>query len=485
MDQLQTTADADALMRRAAVLLDAGRAGAARPLVAAARRLAPPSAGLSQLAARLALQDGTLEQAAGDLDEAVALAPENAELRKIRAELRQRLGDTEGATRDAAEAVIFNPADPVAKALLGVLMLQLGRAEESAACLREAVAMRPAEPSFREALAGAQSAVGDMDAAFATLEAGIAVAPAAVELRNALVLLCIRRRDFVRAEQACEAARIAGIADACTFGLRGHALSSLGWHADAADAYAAALKLGPDDPYVRHLVAASGFVAGGSRAPNDYLRTVFDGYADRFESHLVSLGYRIPGTMRKALLEHPRLMAGECVGPVLDLGCGTGLIALAVSDLALGPITGVDLSAGMLAEAAAKSLYADLRETDLMSFLADDANRWPLILAADVLCYFGALDALFAAVHSRLEPGGWFVLSVEELLPHHDGTIPGNGEWALLRQGRYAHSRDYLIRLATEAGLRINRLDHEAVRYEADAPVAGFLAVLERTRDDG
>ncbi len=485
MDQLQTTADADALMRRATMLLDAGRTGAARPLVAAARLLAPPSAGLSQLAARLALQDGTLEQAAGDLNEAVALAPENAELRKIRAELRQRLGDTEGATRDAAEAVIFNPTDPVAKALLGVLMLQLGRPEESAACLREAVAMRPAEPSFREALAGAQSALGDMDAAFATLEAGIAVAPATVELRNALVLLCIRRRDFTRAEQACEAARVAGIADACTFGLRGHALSSLGRHTDAADAYAAALKLGPDDPYVRHLVAASGFVAGGTRAPNDYLRTVFDGYADRFESHLVALGYRVPGTMRKALLEHPRLQAGQHVGPVLDLGCGTGLIALALSDLALGPLTGVDLSGGMLAEAAAKGLYADLHEADLMRFLADDANRWPLVLAADVLCYFGALDELFAAVHARLEPGGWFVLSVEELLPHHDGTIPGNGEWALLRQGRYAHSRDYIVRVATEAGLRINRLDQEAVRYEADAPVAGFLAVLERTRHDG
>lgn len=485
MDLMQTTADADALMRRAAILLDAGRAGAARPLLAAARRLAPPGAGLAQLSARLALQDGTIEQAAGDLDEAVSLAPDNAELRKIRAELRQRLGDLEGATRDAAEAVILNPPDPVAKALLGVLMQQLGRPQEGAACLREAVAMRPGEPSFHEALANAQSAAGDTDAALATLLGGIAAVPTAVELRNAAVLQCIRRRDFAQAEQVCEAARVAGIADACTFGLRGHALSSLGRHIDAADAYAAALKLGPGDPYVRHLAAASGYVAGSDRAPDDYLRTVFDGYADRFESHLVSLGYRVPGTMRKALLAHPRVAAGKRVGPVLDLGCGTGLIALALSDLPLGPITGVDLSGRMLAEAAAKGLYAELRETDLMTVLSEESQRWPLILAADVLCYFGALDAVFAAVHARLEPGGWFVLSVEELLPHHDGTVPGNGDWALLRQGRYAHSRGYLTRMAAAADLTINRLDPEAVRYEADTPVAGFLAVLERTRHDG
>jgi predicted TPR repeat methyltransferase/thioredoxin-like negative regulator of GroEL len=485
MDQLQTTADADALMRRAALLIDAGRSGAARPLLAAARRLAPPSAGLAQLTARLAFQDGAFEQASLDLDAALMNAPENAELRKIRAELRQRLGDVEGAARDAAEAVFLDRHDPIAKALLGALMLQLGRPEEGAACLREAVAARPADPAICEALATAQASAGDTDTALATLVAGIVAAPAAVELRNAAVLLCIRRRDFAGAETLCEAARVAGIADACTFGLRGHALSSLGRHEDAAEAYASALKLGPNDPYVRHLASASGRIPGATRAPDDYLRAVFDGYADRFESHLISLGYRIPGAIRKVLQAHPRIMAGETLGPALDLGCGTGLIALAVSDLPIGPISGVDLSTGMLAQAEAKQLYSELQEADLMTMLTETDQRWPLILAADTLCYFGPLDDVLSAVHARLEPGGWFVFSAEELLPHHDGTIPGDGNWALLRQGRYGHSRDYLAHRAEAAGFRISRLNAEIVRYEADAPVAGFLIVLERFRQDG
>jgi predicted TPR repeat methyltransferase/thioredoxin-like negative regulator of GroEL len=491
MDPMPTTADAEALLRRAALMIDAGRTGAARPLLAAARRLAGPAAGLARLSVRLALQDGDLDEAGAGLDEAIDLAPADPDLRMARAELRQRLGNIEGATRDAAEAVILNSRDSVAKALLGVLMLQLGRPADAVACLHEAVAARPADPAFREALSNALCATGDVEAALATLEAGITVAPAVVTLRNAAILLCIRRRDFTGADRFAEAARLAGVADACTFGLRGHALSSLGRHGDAADAYADALKLGPNDPYVRHLVAASGHVPGAARAPDDYLRTVFDGYADRFESHLVGLGYRMPGLMRKALLEHRRLAAigphpadEPPLGPVLDLGCGTGLIALALGDLPIGPVTGVDLSAKMLAEAAAKGLYETLRQTDLMAVLAEEA-RWPLILAADVLCYFGKLDEVFEAVHKRLEPAGWFVLSVEELLPHHDGTIPGNGEWALLRQGRYAHSAEYLTRIAAEAGFRINRFDHEVVRYEADAPVLGFLAVLERTRHDG
>ncbi|MBN8875517.1 MAG: methyltransferase domain-containing protein [Rhodospirillales bacterium] len=485
MERVHTTADADALMQKAAMLLEAGRPGAARPLLVAARRLGSGSPGLAQLSARLAIQDGTLDEARIELDEAVARAPDHAGLRVSRAEIRHRLGDLDGATRDAAEAVILNRADPVAKGLLGVLMLELGRASEAIACLTEAVEDAPADPTFREALAGAHAAAGDLDAALAVLQHGIAAVPANVALRNAAVLLCIRRRDFSQADRLSEAARGAGIADACTFGLRGHALSSLGRHAEAATAYAEALKLGPADPYVRHLAAAAGHVPGETRAPAAYLETVFDGYAERFETHLISLGYRVPGVIRRLLSAHPRIQEGETLGPVLDLGCGTGLLALVLGDLPVGPITGVDLSGRMLAQAAAKGLYATLRQDDVLTVLAEDGDRWPLILAGDVVCYFGALEELMQGVHARLEPGGWFVFSTEELLAHADGTLPGDGRWALLRQGRYVHHADYLAACAATAGFHTRVFERGVIRWEADMPVNGFFVVLERVRHDG
>jgi predicted TPR repeat methyltransferase len=394
------------------------------------------------------------------------------------------MGDREGAAADAAEAVILDSSDPVAKALLGVLMLELNRPVDAIACLSEAVATDPTYPAYREGLAAAQEATGDADAALATLTAGIAAAPGRIELRNAATLLSVRRRDFTTAVRLAEEARVAGIADACLFGLKGHALSSLGRHDEAAGAYAEALKLGPNDPYVRHLVAASGALPGAKRAPVEYLRAVFDGYADRFDLHLVSLGYRIPGLVRAELLRHPAIVAGESLGPVLDLGCGTGLMAVVLSDLPIGPITGVDIAPRMLANAAATQLYADLREADLMQLLTEDVARWRLILAGDVLCYFGALEDVLAAVHARLEPGGWFIFSVEELLPDYDGVMYGNGDWALHRQGRYTHTMDYIARVACDLHFTIRTLEHETVRYEADAPVAGFLAVLERTDHD-
>jgi len=152
MQKLNATASADALTRRATQLLAAGRAGAAGPLLAAARRMAPESYEMAELGGRLALRSETPREACTELDQAVTAAPGHPGLRRCRSELRWRLGDLTGATRDAAEAVVLDPADPVAKALLGVLMLELGRAADAEACLAEAVAAEPRNPALRKRL---------------------------------------------------------------------------------------------------------------------------------------------------------------------------------------------------------------------------------------------------------------------------------------------------------------------------------------------
>jgi predicted TPR repeat methyltransferase len=486
MDTIHVTADADALRIRASELVDAGRITAARPLLAAALALGPPSPELTLISARIAVAAGEWDQAIQELDSAIALEPSHPGLRKCRADARQRQGDRDGATRDAAEAVILDPKDPHAKALLGAALIDLRRYAEAVACLGEAVRDVPKNLAYRETLAIGMEKAGDPDAALMVLTDGIALCPASISIRNAAILLCVRRRDYVQAVRLAEQSRSLGIADACTFGLKGHALSSLGQHDEAALAYQEALKLGPEDPYVRHLVASSGAMPSNARrAPEAYIRTIFDGYADRFESHLIALGYSIPGAMRAPLLSHPKVLAGVQIGPVLDLGCGTGMVALALGDLPVGPFTGVDLSSRMLAHARAKRLYAELREADIITELSGQSQRWPLIVAADVLCYFGALEELLALVHQRLEPGGWFMFSVEQLLPDHDGLVPGNGNWALQRQGRYAHNEHYVYEAVIAAGFRVLLLHRPVIRQEAGADVPGLLFAVERIRHDG
>jgi predicted TPR repeat methyltransferase len=485
MDSLHVTADADALAERASALVQAGRIGAARPLLAAARALSTETPELALIGARIALGAGTWEDALRELDRGIAISPSHVGLLKCRADVRQRLGDHEGAARDAADAVVADPTDAGAKAALGAALLELGHSVQGLACLHEAVAAKPECPGYREALARALEKIGETDAALRVLTDGIAISPNSLSLRNGAILLCIRRRDFKQAARLAEQARINGVADACTFGMKGHALSSLGDHDQAVMAYQEALKLAPEDPYVRHLVVAATAMPGSKRAPEEYIRTIFDGYADRFENHLISLRYGIPNAIRGILLNHPRIVSGLSLGRVLDLGCGTGLVALAIGDLPIESFTGVDLSPRMLAHARAKCIYAELREGDLIADLKTRSERWPLIIAADVVCYLGALEELFAAVRQSLEPGGWFIFSVERMLPDHDGVIPGNGHWALQRQGRYAHSEDYVYEAVLAAGFRVLRVDRPAIRQEAETDVPGLLLTAERLRDEG
>ena len=459
--------DPAALAGRIRDMIDTGRLNAAQAVLAALRRLTPDDSGTAALAARLGIAAGRLDDALTALDPAIAADPADAGLRRLRADVHHRRGEHVAAAIDAAEAVALDPTDPSGKAILGVLMHELGRPLDAIACLAEALAAEPGNPAFVEAMAAAQAAAGTLDRAAATLAAGIARIPPAPALRNAAMLLEIRRRDFPAAVRLGEAARAAGAADACGFGLLGHALSSLARHDEAAAAYEEALKLAPEDPYVRHLVATAGARPGADRAPSPYVRAVFDGYADRFESHLIALGYRIPGLVRAALV------GTDAAGPLLDLGCGTGLVGLALADLPLGPLHGVDLSPRMLARAAAKNLYAALHEADLLTFLETPGADYGVIVAADVLCYFGDLAPVFTAVAPRLRPGGRFLISCET-----DPAAPA--AWALGPQGRYTHHPDHLRDAAAAAGLGVTTLRQEIQRFQNDSPVPGLFGVLTR-----
>lgn len=485
LETLHVTANRDTLRERAVLLIDAGRTGVARPLLAAVRALGLPSADLDLLEARLAVAEGAWDRAIFSINQGLDRVPSHAGLRKCRANVRHRMGDREGAAKDAAEAVVVDPSDPHAKGILGRVMLDLGHTAEAIACLAEAVNISPASLDYRENLAVALEQGGDADAALQVLIDGIALCPASTSLRNAAILLCVRRRDFGQAVRIAEKARLAGTADASTFGMKGHALCSLGCEEEAGAAYREALNLNPEDPYLRHLVVSSGALPDSKRAPAGYIRTVFDEYADRFDSHLIALQYNLPAAIRSLLMTVSKEIAtGFPHGPVLDLGCGTGMMACALQGLPVGPITGVDLSERMLCHARAKRLYTELRYGDIIDELTTQRRTWPLIVAADVFCYFGALDELLALACKRLEPGGWFIFSVEELRPDHDGTLPGNGRWALRRQGRYVHSENYVNETVRAAGLRVVQIDRLTIRQEAGGPVPGLLLAVERKSYD-
>src|SRR4029453_12822471 len=133
---------------------------------------------------------------------------------------------------------------------------------------------------------------------------------------------------------------------------------------EAAEAFEQAIRHGGDEKL-------NGFFLAGMRsgdqpaaAPGHYAETLFDGYPETFDDHLVNvLRYQA-----QDLIESLRLLNARRFERVLDLGCGTGLCGRLLKPIA-DRLDGVDLSANMLEKAAKRGIYADLVHADIGEYL--------------------------------------------------------------------------------------------------------------------
>jgi predicted TPR repeat methyltransferase len=222
-----------------------------------------------------------------------------------------------------------------------------------------------------------------------------------------------------------------------------------------------------------HLVRLGALPAGDM--PAAYVRTLFDQYAERFDTALTQgLAYRGPALLRDAI----ETVCAAAQRPMrfpdmLDLGCGTGLAGAAFRPV-VGRLTGVDLSDRMVAVAAAKNIYDRLETGDLLPFLhtqARERRSYGLILAADVFAYLAWLPPAVTAAARALAPGGFIAFTTET----HAGDDVILGD-----KLRYAHGAAHVRAAVAGAGLALRTLAPASSRSEAGVPVPGLVVVAER-----
>jgi len=254
----------------------------------------------------------------------------------------------------------------------------------------------------------------------------------------------------------------------------GEALEQAGERDPAVQAYRDYLATAKDD----ELGALARLVLLGAapqpdRLPVGYVRRLFDQYATRFDQALTQrLGYRVPLLLR-GLFDSVQHSVPTPLD-IIDIGCGTGLSGAAFRDLATH-LAGVDLSPAMLAKARDRGFYAELEAGDLVDALRSRPARWHLIVAADVLIYFGDLAPCFAAARAALRPGGSFLFSLEA------ATAPMPGGYRLSAAQRFQHDPAYVNAVAVEQGFTVVRQIEDDLRLEGGQAVRGRLYLIRTT----
>lgn len=223
-----------------------------------------------------------------------------------------------------------------------------------------------------------------------------------------------------------------------------------------------ALTIKPDDSATRYMLNA---LTGGEEKPPaslEYVSNLFNNYALYYDQHMKdTLKYALPEHIAKVLHALPVLAVERTV----DLGCGTGLSGIVLKELTRH-LTGVDVSAKMLALAKEKDVYDELIESDLVSFLIETDNRFDLAVAADVLPYLGDLVPLFNSLKACLSPDGLFVFSCE---------ISKDKPWQLQKTARFSHSPEYIQSLCEKYDFELIKQEQITGRRQNDEDLSVML----------
>jgi predicted TPR repeat methyltransferase len=243
----------------------------------------------------------------------------------------------------------------------------------------------------------------------------------------------------------------------------------LGRSKDAHDVYKQWAAEAPDDPTPRHMLAAASGQDVPARADDQYIVKTFDRFAESFDEKLQRLEYRAPQLVAASLIHHPLYQTGRAA--VLDAGCGTGLCGPLLKSTA-GRLVGVDLSPKMLEQAGDRGVYDEVHVGELTSFMRSHPAEFDIVVAADVLCYFGELETAVQAARLALRPGGLLSFSVEALA---DGSA--DEDFRIRLHGRYSHARSYVQRALEAAGFAAPHIDPAVLRKEFDEPVHGYIVL--------
>ncbi len=200
-------------------------------------------------------------------------------------------------------------------------------------------------------------------------------------------------------------------------------------------------------------------------APIHYVQSLFDEYASRFDYHLVEiLDYKVPQLLKKELLR--KLGSNLTFDMGIDLGCGTGLSGQVFKPICK-QLMGIDLSSKMLEIAKEKKVYDTVENVEINIYLERSSEKYDFFIATDLLIYIGDLTTFFSNLSMASKPKANFLFSTESVQ---------EADYILTNQGRYAHSENYIQKLAQLNKFKIINIVNTTIRTD----IEGQLFILQK-----
>lgn len=168
----------------------------------------------------------------------------------------------------------------------------------------------------------------------------------------------------------------------------------------------------------------------------DDSREVYEAWARSYENDLVD-GYGY--TAHRIAVAAMAAAQPDRAASILDIGCGTGLVAVELAARGFASIDGLDASPRMLDKARAKGVYRDLIEGDVRRPGVVDSDRYDAVIAVGVFGggHVGPEDLECFARPVRA--GGIIVLYangipwVADDYPSHLRRLEEDGVWTVQR----------------------------------------------------
>ena len=316
-------------------------------------------------------------------------------------------------------------------------------------------------------LANLHHQIGNLDKAVRNFKKIVALNPDYSKNHSNKILLVIYfflQGDINSALETLKILIDSNPSDALLFNMMGGCYLSLRQIDLAIQSYDKALEINPDYAIPKHMINS---LKGNTtkEPPKEYVKNLFDDYAERFNDSLVQgLQYKLP-FMIKDVIQNASSVSRY--SRTIDLGCGTGLSGNGLRMIS-DHLSGVDISENMISKADELNLYDNLYTGDIVEVLNSIQLNFDLFVALDVLIYVGDVKSIFSTVHKYSNHESLFVFSTE---------IQEESGYSLLQSSRYSHSDSYIMNQANEK-FKLVKSENLVLRKEGDNLIHGKVYIF-------